>query len=350
MITGWMKKFKQADKTARRHSYSWLPKSWQQRWSKWIGRRLPPQPEVTLTHKGIFILPSRFGLAWIGLIILLYLFGTNYQNNLVIGMSLLLASLFHTCIIYSYKNLAGLSFKAQLSGDVYAGKPHAFAIMLTHDSQDNPTRHQQICLQFAKEQHTRLIHADEQTTALVNVSAPHRGILTPGRITVWSNFPLGLFRAWSYVDLGISQIVFASPKQTEIQLSGHYIEDEQAEHGKQRPGVDDYKGLKDYVPGESLKQVAWKQWAQDKGMLTKEFSEPEGQPVWLSLASCSGTDLEDKLSRLAYQVNTLSQKQQVFGLILGSQVIEQQSGEAHRLTCQKAISLFHPPIEAKDAV
>tara|TARA_R110000851_G_scaffold226470_1_gene379281 strand:- start:139967 stop:141085 length:1119 start_codon:yes stop_codon:yes gene_type:complete len=321
---------------------SWLT----QRWSRWISKRLPPQKQVTLSHKGIFILPSGFGLFWLGLIVLLYLFGTNYQNNLVIGLSLLLASVFHTCIIYSYKNLAGLTFKAVTPPHAYADDSMPFPIMLTgHTRQDNPdTTHQQICLQFSHQRHTRVKRMQEQTIATVVFEHTKRGRLNPGRIKVSSYFPLGLCRAWSYVDLDIHHVIFAKPEVCDIKLASHISEnDTQYEHGKLHPGVDDYKGLRSYIPGESLKQVAWKQWAQDKGMLTKEFAEPEGLPVWLTLANTSGNNIEHKLSKLAWQVDKLSQSQQIFGLILDEHIINQQTGEAHRVACQTAIGTYHLP-------
>ncbi|MCT8986043.1 DUF58 domain-containing protein [Shewanella phaeophyticola] len=326
---------------------SWLqrliPASMTKRWDRWLTRRLPPQKHITLSHRSIFILPSGFGLFWMGLIVLLYLFGTNYQNNLVIGLSLLLASVFHTCIIYSYKNLAGLSFNAVNPPIAYAGDDSPFPIMLTgHTSnKHSDTSHQQICLQFKHQRHVRLKHMEQQSVAAVPFEHPKRGHLTPGRIKVSSNFPLGLCRAWSYVDLDIHHVIFAKPEACDIVLSSQLSDsDSQHEHGKLRPGVDDYKGLRAYVPGESLKQVAWKQWAQDKGMLSKEFAEPEGLPVWLSLAQTSGKDLEQQLSRLAWQVDKLSQTQQIFGLILGNTVINQHTGEAHRIACQTAIATY----------
>jgi len=324
-----------------------IPLSLTQRWSRWISKRLPAQKQITLSHKGIFILPSGFGLVWLGLIVLLYLFGTNYQNNLVIGLSLLLASVFHTCIIYSYKNLAGLTFNAVTPPLGYADDSMPFPIMLTgHPRQDNPdTSHQQICLQFSHQRHARVKHLQQQTITTVRFEHPQRGRLTPGRIKVSSYFPLGLCCAWSYVDLDIHHVIFAKPEPCDIQLASHNNDNNAAyEHGKLRPGVDDYKGLRTYVPGESLKQVAWKQWAQDKGMLTKEFAEPEGLPVWLTLANTSGRDLEQKLSKLAWQVDKLSQSQQIFGLILDELSISQQTGEAHRVACQTAIATYHLPM------
>ncbi|WP_445778121.1 DUF58 domain-containing protein [Shewanella sp.] len=326
---------------------SWLqrliPRSMAKRWDRWLSKRLPPKKHITLSHRSIFILPSGFGLFWMGLIVLLYLFGTNYQNNLVIGLSLLLASVFHTCIIYSYKNLAGLSFNAVNPPIAYAGDNTVFPIMLTGHNRDkyHDTSHQQICLQFSQQRHVRVKQLQQQTLATVPFTHPTRGYINPGRIKVSSNFPLGLCRAWSYVDLDIHHVIFAKPEACDILLTSQQSDnDSQYEHGKLRPGVDEYKGLRSYVEGESLKHVAWKQWAQDKGMLTKEFAEPEGLPVWLTLANTSGKDLEQQLSRLAWQVDKLSQTQQIFGLILGQTVINQHTGEAHRIACQTAIATY----------
>jgi uncharacterized protein (DUF58 family) len=77
-------------------------------------------------------------------------------------------------------------------------------------------------------------------------------------------------------------------------------------------------------------------------MLTKEFNEPEGTPVWLSLTDVSADNLELKLSQLSWQINKLSEQHQVFGLVLGDQTLAQNTGEQHRLACQKALALYRP--------
>ncbi|WP_220754866.1 DUF58 domain-containing protein [Shewanella sp. KT0246] len=320
-----------------------IPHRITRRWGHWLNKRIPPNKQVTLTHKSIFILPSGFGIAWFALIFVLYLFGTNYQNNLVIGLSLLLASVLHTCIIYSYKNLAGLTLTSQTPPETYANQNIAFPVSLTSkiNKNNSQTSHQQICLNFADQRHIRLTDVGESIHATIAFSPQVRGTFNPGRIQVSSNFPLGLFRTWTYVDLDINHIIYAEPLNTQVSLTS--LDDDNStefDHGKLQPGVDDYKGLKTYVEGESLKQVAWKQWAQGRGMLTKEFAQPEGKPVWLSLDDTRGNSLEQKLSKLAWQVNALSQGQQVFGLALNQHIIEQDSGEAHRKQCQQLIALF----------
>ncbi|WP_144206675.1 DUF58 domain-containing protein [Shewanella donghaensis] len=320
-----------------------IPARIKQRWNRWLDKRIPAKKQITLTHRSIFILPSGFGVAWFVLIIVLYLFGTNYQNNLVIGLSLLLASVFHSCIIYSYKNLAGLTLTSSTPEESYAHTSMSFPLTLSGKvTKDNShTSHQQICLNLAGQRHSRITDVGESFDTSVSCSEQSRGRYNPGRIEVSSNFPLGLFRAWSYVDLNINHIIYAAPMSSNVSLTSVNSDNQtEFEHGKLQPGVDDYKGLKPYVEGESLKQVAWKQWAQGRGMLTKEFAQPEGKPVWLSLQRTQGDSIEQKLSKLAYQVDLLSQSQQVFGLALHQQIIEQDSGESHRKRCQQLIALY----------
>jgi hypothetical protein len=338
-----------------------IPLGLRLRWQTWLAKRIPASRQFTLNHKSIFILPSAFGLAWIGLILLLYLFGTNYQNNLIIGLSLLLASLFQTCIIYSYKNLAGLRLSAKKHPQIYAGDTASFAVELSHQNRQlkvsatgNPaadvqghtwlndtSRHQQICLRFAGQHHVRIKRVRSEKLAYVPFDNSRRGRLIPGRLTVESYFPLGLCRTWSYVDLELQQIIFAKPKHYEIHLSAAEKEAQEDEHGQQRTGINEFNELRAYVPGESLKQVAWKQWAQGKGLLTKTFSQPQGKPLWLLLAQIPGQDFEDRLSKLAWQVDELSQRQQVFGLVLdNNHTIKQDTGDKHRIACQQAIALF----------
>ena len=63
------------------------------RFWRWIQRRLKPQREQTLNNKKLFIFPSRAGFGFLGFAFLLWLVGTNYENNLVLGLAFLLTAL-----------------------------------------------------------------------------------------------------------------------------------------------------------------------------------------------------------------------------------------------------------------
>jgi len=307
-------------------------------WSGWLSRRLPPSKEVTLAHKSIFILPTGFGLLWAGLILLLFLFGTNYQNNLVIGLSFLLLSLFNTCIIYSYRNLAGLTLSSNNSPQSYAGETLVFPIKLQAKQAQF-----EVLLTYPNNQTNIIKVVDEQAfISLVPFKNGQRGRVSPGRLKVESRYPLGLCRAWSHIDLDNQLIVFATPLESKASLTAMETEDisHTLDKGLHIPGVDEFKGLRQHIPGESLRQVAWKQLAQGRGMLSKEFQQPQGQPLWLTLDRLGAPDIETRISQLTWSIDRLSERGQIFGLAVGQHKIPPSEGEQHRVLCQQTIALI----------
>lgn len=304
---------------------------------RWLSRRIPAANKVTLSHKSIFILPTAFGFSWLLLIVILFIFGTNYQNNLVMGLSFLLLSIFNTCIIYSYRNLAGLTLRSTVSqSNIFAGQPCYIPILLS--SVNNAF---EIQLNFHGNTHEVIKKVtDDASTSHLCVDKTYRGALTLGRIKVESRFPLGLCRVWSHVDLDITQVIFARPIPNQQSLSSHILPTNNTqEYGKFIAGVDEFNGLKQYVRGEPLKQIAWKQWAQGRGMLTKEFQQPQGAPLWLILES-NPSQLEQNLSYLSWKTQQLSQEKQIFGLRIGTTIIEPAQGEQHRVNVQNHIALY----------
>ena len=304
---------------------------------RWLSRRIPPSSSITLSHKSIFILPTGLGFSWLILITILFVFGTNYQNNLVMGLSFLLFSVFNTCIIYSYKNLAGLSLTRLSSA------PDTFASQLCYVPvlHSCPNEAFEIHLSFAGQQIEVVKKVSAETTeSSLSFNGTVRGKLNPGRIKVESRFPLGLCRVWSHVDLSIEQIIFAKPIKANLPLASLSNDNNVESVGKYVAGVDEFSGLKQYVKGESLKQIAWKQLAQGRGMLTKEFQQPQGTPLWITLDD-NDCNLEVNLSQLSWQVEHLSSKHQIFGLKLAEATINPDHGEQHRINAQTQLALYH---------
>ncbi|MCL1039178.1 DUF58 domain-containing protein [Shewanella submarina] len=305
-------------------------------WQRWLARRLPAAREHTLTHKGIFILPTGFGVFWLLLVLLLFLFGTNYQNNLVIGLAMLMASIFNTCLIFGYRNLAGLTIKGHWPAQVYAGETLAMPIQL-----ESSHACWQVGLNYPKNRIAEITRiTDSAVEVLVPVRHTQRGRMNLGRVRISSCYPMGLCRAWSHLDMAMSPLVFAKPEKPDDKRS--YMDfhgNDDVNGGNQLNGVDEFSGLRDYIRGESLKQVAWKQLAQGRGMLTKQFEQPQGEAIWLVLPGAD-TDLEKRLSALSYLVEYFSRDQHLFGLELNGEQVAPGAGESHRLACQEAIALY----------
>ena len=61
---------------------------------KWLDKRIPAANEFQLSHRSIFIFPAKFGALFLALCALLFLLGTNYQNNLMLLLCYFLVALF----------------------------------------------------------------------------------------------------------------------------------------------------------------------------------------------------------------------------------------------------------------
>ncbi|MFQ6372425.1 DUF58 domain-containing protein [Shewanella sp. YIC-542] len=311
---------------------------------RWLSRRLPPGQRQRLDHRRIFILPSGFGMLWLGLAVLLFLFGTNYQNNLIIALGFLLSSVFVSSIFYSYRNLAGLALHAQPAPEAFAGDNIQVTVKLLTDCP-----RYQLQLQYPATDGT-ITH--EITAPGANLSLPvscgRRGWLHPGRLLLESRFPLGLCRVWSWIDLDNPVLVYPPLHPAPLQLQG-IMDSNQQQLPSQQPGIEEFSGLKSWHPGESLKQVAWKQYAQGRGMLAKEFNAPQGAPVWLQLPpGLQGATLEDALAKLCWQVLQLARQNAVWGLQLPTQQLLPATGATHRRQCLQALALYGLPARRCD--
>ena len=303
---------------------------------RWLSRRLPASTNQTLSHKSIFILPSGFGMVWLLMALVLFLFGTNYQNNLVIALSLLMVSILITSLIFCYRNLAGLTIKAHWPSQVYAGETLAMPLSIS-----SAHHAWQIRLHYLNNRPEMLTKANDlPSETLVPFVTCKRGRLSTGRVNIFTCYPTGLCRAWSYLDMDIKPLIFAKPHipDNEKQYLSYATAEEISSHNSLN-GVDEFIGLKHYIAGESLKHVAWKQMAQGRGMLTKQFSQPHHKGVWLSLPD-NANNIEQQLSELSYLVDKFSHANTLFGLKLGQQLFSPATGESHRTACQRAIALY----------
>lgn len=306
-------------------------------WSRWLQRRIPAADQTQLSQRSIFVLPSRFGVTFLLLALAIYLLGTNYENNLVQLVSFLMLSMLFSAILHSFRNLSGLVVQALPTADGRVGESAGFAVKLSGSGRRCALR-----LQFPGQTPLRASMCDKPLMVEVPFLAEQRGRLKPGRICISSHYPLGLVRSWTYLDLNQATVIYPKPVTCHYQLQGTPLSEDQGEPASEQPGQDQFSHLKAYRVGESLRQVAWKQVAQGRGMVSKSFEREQTPDNWLGLASVDGTDLEMRLSQLAYAVETLGGAGQVFGLVLGGMQIPPGQGREHVRSCLRSLALYAP--------
>ena len=301
-------------------------RAWQQRF---LARRQPPQADSQLNNANIYILPTAFGYLYLLATLVIFLLGTNYQNNLILLLAFFLGSVFVTTMYLTHRNLAGLQLARLAPAQQVAGADLLLPLQLQGQ------QHQILELAYRQGPVSRLSVDGVQRLEVLAGAVTTRGWHKPGRLTVASRFPLGLFRAWSYPDLAQQVLVYPAPEPWP--RHGMALTDKPA--ALAQPDSD-WQGLKQYQPGESLRQVAWKQLAQGRGMWSKQFAGAiETDSQWLRLQAIPG-GLEQQLARLCWQVLDASSRGERYGLQLGEQTLEPASGTAHRDRCLRAIALY----------
>jgi len=105
----------------------------QQRMWRWIDSRRPPAKQQNLSRNNLYIFPSWQGLWFLVADIILWLVGTNYENNLILAMAFLLITLFVITILHTFANLSGLSIQLLSVKPVFSGETAEVKILVTRN-------------------------------------------------------------------------------------------------------------------------------------------------------------------------------------------------------------------------
>jgi uncharacterized protein (DUF58 family) len=315
--------------------------------AEWLfRRRAPPPGPVRLTQGRIYLLPTSAGVLLAATIVLMLMGCINYNLGLGYILTFLLAGVGMVSMLHTFRNLAKLEIRAGRADPVFAGEMAVFPLLI-----DNPTGLGRLSVAFAPidvaepgERHA--VWCDPgplvQTRCELLVKAQRRGRMHLPRLRVFTTYPLDLFRAWSYVDLDASCLVYPKPETGLVPLPAPRSgAGEGLQSGR---GQDDFAGLRRYVSGDSLRHVAWKAVARGEALLTKQFTGLEAGELWLSWWDLpEELRLEARLSRLTRWVVDASRAGVSFGLDLPGARIPPDIGPAHEERCLSALALFRAP-------
>jgi uncharacterized protein (DUF58 family) len=290
---------------------------------KWLQRRLPRCHEITLTQRQIFIFPTKEGLLFVLLLLITFIAGINYGNNLILGVCFLLSGILLITIYHSYAQLSGLKIKMLDALDSAVQGQARYQIELSPTTAKSYAQ-----IEILWQQYQRVAVVDQACVLNFDLDTPQRGIFLPPRLLLQSSFPLGLIRAWTYVyfdqQVWVAPMSLESERNPSLHLSGD---------GEQHDGIsgqEEFQELKNYRVGESLSRVSWAHLAKGQGLLSKQFVDFHAEQEILDYAQMPATDHEARLSQLAYWVNQLSDQQLLFSLKLPSATVELGQGEHHR--------------------
>lgn len=310
-----------------------------QRIADWIFRaKFPETAPVKLIQRRIFILPSRTGYFFAFVLLLLLLTSINYTLSLGFLLTFLLGGMVSISMLHTFRNLARLSISPGMVDPVFAGETAQFALVLSNPSMPRfavgvtRAKIRVTVPQFGD------IPLNAAATIYIPMAAEKRGRMAVGRLEIFTEYPVGLFHAWSYVDFGTSCLVYPRPDPG----AGALPIDARSKSEGNIPiaGDDDFQSLRTYKPGDTPRQIAWKALARGQGLLVKEFGSMTSADLWLDYDAVAGIDVEQRLSRLTWWVLEAERAQLPYGLKLPGNSIASARGKHHRDACLEALALF----------
>ncbi len=299
-----------------------------------LGERTTDGKPLILNQRRIFILPTKRGLGFSLLILLLALIAFVYNNNLAYMLAFLLGSIFFITILHTYKSLAGLTIQEGQAISGFAGEAVGFGVHI-----DNPTSAERHHLQIKIKatEHFSLEAKSKAHLTLYDLTQK-RGWHPAGTVTIFSTYPLGLFRAWSPIRFSAKALVYPKPANQEIPFPETGSTKNQ--QGRFKKGGDEFFGLQSYQTGDPIRHLHWKAYAKGLGLFSKQYGGETSAEIWLDYGHAPGQSLEERLSYLCRWVVDAEQAGISYGFVLPGLRLEPSNGSAHYRKCLEALALF----------
>lgn len=306
-----------------------------QRFRAWLFRPRVESGTVTLNQRRIFILPTRQGAGFAAVLLLMLLGDINYNLSLGYLFTFLLGSMGVMSMLYAFRNMARLEIRAGRADAAFAGDLAQFVVHFHNDG--GLPRHRL----YLRDDGGHAVAFDllpRQSAAIrLGIPAGRRGWLEAGRLTLHTEFPLGLFHAWSYLHFDMRCLVYPRPSGP-VPLPAFAPED--GTGTTLAAGDGDFAGLRGYVAGDAVQRIAWKAAARGQALQVKHFQAPQGNRLWLDWNLAPAGDVERRLGILTRWVLEAEAQEIRYGLRLPGIELPPEHGPAHRDACLRALALF----------
>ncbi|MGK5031672.1 DUF58 domain-containing protein [Janthinobacterium sp. DSP2-3-3] len=317
---------------------------------------LPARP--WLGAQRVHIRPSRAGLAFAALLLVLWIAAVNYRLGLGYALTYFAAACAIADMLFTSRNLAGLSLAATPGNPVFAGSHALFTLRLINRS-TRPRHAIGLAASGASAVPSLAdIAAHGETAVSIGMQAQQRGWFDAPAVRLSGNFPLGLFVAWCDWQPEARVLVYPQPEQDAPPLPwpGGTVQQARQPGSPSSPdGALELAGVRAYQPGDPLQRLAWRQIARHDGehLFSKQFQPgadaPAGAPhgthgnLMLDHADLHALAPEARLSRLAAWVLQAERTGLPYGLRLGVLTLAPALGASQRDACLRALALHGSP-------
>lgn len=305
----------------------------------YLENRLPRSDSCTLTQHNIYIVPTRAGWAFALTLAVMLLAAINYQLNLGYALTFLLCGAGLVAMHQTHANLRRLGLRIRPPQPAFAGARATIEIVL-----DNPGAERNgIGLGVDRAGQRSMawvdVPAHGSSVARLTFVPTRRGLQPLPTLRVETNFPLGLYCAWTIWRPAAQALVYPQPEQPEQSLPSTRAMAGAVPHASVGTGGE-FDGVRAYRRGDALRQLAWKKVARSGELVSRDTSSSASRELWLDYQQAGPADVEARLSRLAAWVLAAERLGARFGLRLPGQELACASGQTQRRAALRALALW----------
>lgn len=291
-------------------------------------------PPFELEYRHVFVLPTTFGWGFGGMLVFMALGGLNFNNNMALMLVFILGTVAQLTTLLAYRNLSGLKIDNISCDPVFCGETADFRVFVKNNDE-----RQRFAIQagFKKPQDCKDFKLNGSESFLLKIPSLRRGWLEMQSFRLETRFPLGLFKAWSWIFPKSRCLVYPAPAKNAPPLpkTGH------GQSGPAKKGDgDDVYGLRKYQPGDSMQRVAWRASARQDELYSVEMETPQDDSCELDWDNLRGGDIESRLSILTAWVIAADVENLSYGLKLPNAQLAASKGPDHRARCLERLALY----------
>ena len=301
-----------------------------------VGRSGPFSGAVELNSSRVYIVPTRVGFIFTLLLLGLLVGSINYTRSLGFMLTFLLVSVGHVGMLMAWRNLMGLRITGLGAAPVYAGQDAVFAVQMENRAADQ--RYAVTLCSQTRLGETIDISAGTIATARFTQPSKSRGYYNPGRIKIKTEFPLGLFVAWTWIDLSMHCLIYPVPATKTPQNPN--IDTLPGEEQAEGVGLEDFAGLRKLQPGESWRRVSWKAAARLDELYSKEFTGGQPERQWIDWFTLDEASQEIRISLMTRMVLDAQAAGRHYGMRMPGLEIKPDNGHTHQHQCLKTLALY----------
>ena len=304
---------------------------------RWARKRQGIDAQVTQLRPGrVYILPTGVGLVFAMMAFAMLMGSMNYNNNLSFVLTFLLTGLGLVSMHQCQRNLVGLELSFAGVEPVFAGQDALFRIAITNHSRN--TRHNIMLYTEAEVSDMHDLLPGESKVFVLAAATDKRGFIRLERFGIRTLFPFELFRSWAWLHMDLRGLVY--PQAADIAPPPPPTQSAQGHRQHDARGEEDFAGLRKFHDGDSPRQVAWKAYARNVQLLSKQFAGADTSSQWFDFDEVPALDVEARLSILTRWIIDTDRTRADYGLRFPSDEYPPAHGDSHRRRCLEALALF----------